>query len=286
MKLIVVVNQDAADLAVSSLAPLIPTAAVVQENCVGDLSAWRFELDTVSADVRAAIDAWCMQHRADRAWFEQRPHLTDFKLLVMDMDSTLVTIETIDEIADFCGRKAEVAAITEAAMRGEISDYSESLRRRVALLDGLPVASLEAVYQERMHLSPGAQALISHCHEAGLSSLLVSGGFTYFTERLAKRLDLRHTRANTLGVMAGKLDGSVRGEIVDASVKARTVREVCTSLGIEPAQAIVIGDGANDLKMMALAGLSVAYHAKPIVRSQTTVAIDHHGLDALLLMLD
>lgn len=286
MKLILIGRQLSAELLSNSLAPLLPPHTLTADRVVGELSSWCIDVPDCTPALRTVVDSWCQTHAIDRAWFEVRPRLSDFKLLVMDMDSTLVTIETIDEIADFCGRKAEVAAITEAAMRGEISDYSESLRRRVALLEGLPVTSLETVYQERMHLSPGAEALVARCHDAGLTSLLVSGGFTFFTDRLARRLHLGHTRANTLGAMAGRLDGSVRGEIVDASVKARTVTEVCAELHISPAQAIVIGDGANDLKMMALAGLSVAYHAKPIVKTQTTVAVDHYGLDTLLLMLD
>jgi phosphoserine phosphatase len=208
--------------------------------------------------------------------------LADFKLIAFDMDSTLINIECVDEIADFAGRKAEVAAITEAAMRGEITDYAESLRRRVALLAGLPERALLEVYEKRLQITPGAPALIDRAHAAGLKVLLVSGGFTFFTERLRPRLSLDFTRANQLVVANGCLTGELSGPIVDASVKQATVEALCAELGCAPAQAIVVGDGANDLKMMAIAGVSVAYRAKPVVRAQTTHALDHCGLDALL----
>ncbi len=212
--------------------------------------------------------------------------LDDYRLLACDMDSTLVTIECIDEIADYAGRKAEVAAITEAAMRGEIADYDESLRQRVALLAGLPEATLLRVYDERLRLSPGADTLIVAARAAGLRVLLVSGGFTFFTERLRERLSLDFSRANTLEVVDGRLTGRVLGEIVNAGIKKRTLEQTCEAIGCTPAQAIVVGDGANDLKMMSIAGVSVAYHAKPRVRSETTHAINHCGLDAILNWFD
>jgi phosphoserine phosphatase len=208
--------------------------------------------------------------------------LTDYRLLAFDMDSTLITIECIDEIADFAGRKAEVAAITEAAMRGEIADFDESLRRRVALLAGLPETTLQRVYDERVRLSPGAETLIVAARTAGLKTLLVSGGFTFFVERLNARLHFDFTRANTLEIADGTLTGRVLGEIVNANVKRRVVEQACTAIGCTPSQAIVVGDGANDLKMMSIAGVSVAYRAKPVVHSETTHAINHCGLDAIL----
>jgi len=208
--------------------------------------------------------------------------LSDYRLIAFDMDSTLITIECVDEIAEFAGRKAEVAAITEAAMRGEIADYDESLRRRVALLAGLPESTLQRVYDERVRLSPGAEAVIVAARAAGLKILLVSGGFTFFTERLAARLRLDFTRANTLEIADGRLTGRVLGEIVNADVKRRVVEQTCATIGCTPSQAIVVGDGANDLKMMSIAGVSVAYRAKPVVHSETTHAINHCGLDALL----
>ncbi|RPH66058.1 MAG: phosphoserine phosphatase SerB [Burkholderiales bacterium] len=208
--------------------------------------------------------------------------LSDYRLLAFDMDSTLITIECVDEIAEFAGRKAEVAAITAAAMRGEIADYDESLRRRVALLAGLPESTLQRVYDERVRLSPGAETLIVAARAAGLKILLVSGGFTFFTERLSARLRFDFTRANTLEIVDGRLTGRVLGEIVNADVKRRTVEQACASIGCTPSQAIVVGDGANDLKMMSIAGVSVAYRAKPVVHSETTHAINHCGLDAIL----
>jgi phosphoserine phosphatase len=208
--------------------------------------------------------------------------LSAFRLAAFDMDSTLITIECVDEIADYAGCKAEVAAITEAAMRGEIADYDESLRRRVALLAGLPETTLERVWEERVRLSPGADALLAGLKAAGLRTLVVSGGFTFFTERLKRRLGLDIARSNVLEVSDGRLTGRLVGPIVNAERKRTIVEQTCAMLGCTPAQAIVVGDGANDLKMMSIAGLSVAFHAKPIVRDETTHALNHCGLDAIL----
>jgi phosphoserine phosphatase len=212
--------------------------------------------------------------------------LADFKLIAFDMDSTLINIECVDEIADAAGRKAEVAAITEAAMRGEIADYKESLRQRVALLEGVPVAALQNVYRNRLQLNPGAEALVQACQRAGLKTLLVSGGFTFFTDRIRDRLQLDFTRSNELGVVKGKLSGrmvdQLWGDICDGAEKRRTLIEICARIGCMPSDAIAVGDGANDLPMMAEAGLSVAYHAKPKVREQAMVSIESGGLDRLL----
>ncbi|WP_250451642.1 phosphoserine phosphatase SerB [Caballeronia sp. ATUFL_M2_KS44] len=231
---------------------------------------------------RPDIDAYCGTHALDYAFVKPQSQLSDFGLVAMDMDSTLITIECIDEIADFCGLKAEVAAITEAAMRGEIKDFNESLTRRVALLEGLDASALERVYEERLRLSPGAERMLEGARAAGLKTLLVSGGFTFFTERLKARLGIDYTRANTLEIVNGKLTGKVIGEIVNAEVKARTLRETCEKIGIEPQRAIAMGDGSNDLKMMAEAGLSVAFRAKPVVRQAASVAFNFVGLDGLL----
>lgn len=205
----------------------------------------------------------------------------DYRVLAMDMDSTLINIECIDEIADFVGKKAEVSAITEAAMRGEIKDFSESLRRRVALLAGVDAGSLESVYAERLRLNPGAEALLALARAQGWKTLLVSGGFTFFTERLKERLGLDFARSNTLEIVDGKLTGRVLGDIVDAQRKADTVQAVCQQIGAQTSQAVVMGDGANDLTMMALAGISVAYRAKPVVQEQARFAINFNGLDTL-----
>jgi phosphoserine phosphatase len=212
--------------------------------------------------------------------------LADYKLVAFDMDSTLINIECVDEIAAAVGRKAEVAAITEAAMRGEIADYKDSLRRRVALLKGVPEAALHAVYAQRLQLNPGVERFVQACQAAGLKTLLVSGGFTFFSDRVAQRLKLDEARANVLelenGVLTGRLVDQPWGDIVDGDEKRRTVLEVCTRIGISPAQAIAVGDGANDLPMMGAVGLSIAYHAKPAVRERAMVAITSGGLDRAL----
>jgi phosphoserine phosphatase len=216
--------------------------------------------------------------------------LQDYKLITFDMDSTLINIECVDEIADAAGRKAEVAAITEAAMRGEIADYKESLRRRVALLKGVTVAHMQQVYDQRLQLNPGAAELVAACKRAGLKLLLVSGGFTFFTDRIRDRLGIDFTRSNMLQVQDGLLTGKMLdqpwGDICDGNEKRRMLQETCSALGIAPAQAIAMGDGANDLLMMGIAGLSVAYHAKPRVREQAMVAINSGGLDRLLELMD
>jgi len=216
--------------------------------------------------------------------------LADFKLITFDMDSTLINIECVDEIADAVDMKAEVAAITEAAMRGEIADYKESLRQRVALLKGVTIADLEEIYVQRLQLNPGAERLVQACREAGLKTLLVSGGFTFFTDRIRDRLKIDFTRSNVLeirsgancGELTGRMVDQPWGDICDGAEKRKMLLETCAGLGISPKQAIAVGDGANDLPMMGEAGLSVAYHAKPKVREQAMVAIDQGGLDRLL----
>jgi len=212
--------------------------------------------------------------------------LSDFKLIAFDMDSTLINIECIDEIADAAGRKAEVAAITEAAMRGEIADYKDSLRRRVALLKGVTVAHMEEVLNHRLQLNPGAENLVKACQAADMKVLLVSGGFTFFTDHVKDRLNINWTRSNVLEVMNGELTGRMVdqdwGDICDGEEKRKMLLQTCTQMGIVPSQAIAMGDGANDLPMMGVAGLSVAYHAKPKVREQAMVAIEDGGLDRLL----
>ena len=212
--------------------------------------------------------------------------LQDFKLIAFDMDSTLINIECIDEIADAAGRKAEVAAITEAAMQGIITDFKDSLRRRLALLQGVPVTHLEAVFAQRLRFNPGAQALMAAARAAGLKTLLVSGGFTFFADRVKAGLGMDFARANQLEVADGHLTGRLIeqcwGDICDGAEKRRTLLEVASLLGIAPSQTIAVGDGANDLPMMGAAGLSVAYHAKPAVRAQAKVAINSGGLDRLL----
>ncbi len=212
--------------------------------------------------------------------------LSDFKLIAFDMDSTLINIECVDEIADAVGCKAEVAAITEAAMRGEIADYKTSLRQRVALLKGVTLAEMDRIYREHLQLNPGAAELVAACQQAGLKVLLVSGGFTHFTDRVRDRLGIDYTRSNVLdvqnGALTGRLVDQTWGDICDGAEKRKMLLETCASLGISPGQAIAMGDGANDLPMMSEAGLSVAYHAKPAVRERANVCINAGGLDRLL----
>jgi phosphoserine phosphatase len=215
--------------------------------------------------------------------------LQDFKLIAFDMDSTLINIECIDEVADAAGRKAEVAAITEAAMRGEIADFKESLRRRVTLLKGVPQQALGEVYEKRLRVNAGAKTLIDTCKAHGMKVLLVSGGFTFFAERVCGLLNIDYSRSNVLEIIDGHLTGRMIdqpwGDICDGAEKRKMMLETCAQLGISPQQAIAMGDGANDLLMMGEAGLSVAYHAKPKVREQAMVAINAGGLDRLLEVL-
>jgi phosphoserine phosphatase len=235
-------------------------------------------------ELKSRIDAAAFAAGIDASFVDAHLTLADFGLVAMDMDSTLITIECIDEIADMQGLKPQVSVITEAAMRGEL-DFSASLQRRVALLAGLPTAALGRVYDERLQLSPGGEAMLRGVQAAGLKTLLVSGGFTFFTERLKARLGLDYAHANVLEADGGVLSGRVAGGIVDAAEKMRTVQRVCDELGIAPRRAIVMGDGANDLQMMGIAGLSVAFRAKPVVRAQADVALNFSGLDGLLTVL-
>ncbi|ALU90211.1 phosphoserine phosphatase protein [Herbaspirillum rubrisubalbicans M1] len=251
---------------------------------VPDVDAWRVAGVRGDDALKASIDAACLQARLDYAFIEEGRKLSDFRLLAMDMDSTLITIECIDEIADMQGLKPQVAEITEAAMRGEI-EFNESLTRRVALLQGLDAGALQRVYDERLQLSLGAENMLKAVQAAGLKTLLVSGGFTFFTDRMKARLGLDYTHANTLEVVDGKLTGKVVGGIVNADEKRATVERVCREISAEPAQAIVMGDGANDLRMMGISGLSVAFRAKPVVRAQASVGLNFVGLDGILNLL-
>jgi phosphoserine phosphatase len=215
--------------------------------------------------------------------------LADFKLIAFDMDSTLINIECIDEMADAAGRKAEVAAITEAAMRGEIADYKESLRYRVRLLAGVTVSQMQQVLDQRFQLNPGAAELVQACQAAGLKTLLVSGGFTFFTDAVRDRLRIDWTRSNVLefanDALTGRMVDQPWGDICDGEEKRRMLLQTCADMGIVPGQAIAMGDGANDLAMMGVVGLSVAFHAKPAVREKAMVAINEGGLDRLLEVL-
>ena len=232
-----------------------------------------------------AIASWCEERRIDYAFMPEGRRFAGLKLLAMDMDSTLITIECIDELGALAGKKAEVAAVTAQAMRGEI-DYPESLRRRVRAIAGLPETALSEVYEKRLRLTEGAEILLSKCRESGVRLLLVSGGFTFFTERLKARLGIDYTISNTLEVGDGKLTGALLGPIVDADAKARKFLDVMKSLEASKEHTVAIGDGANDLKMMAEAGTSVAFRAKPVVRAQASCAINWCGLDAVVNLFE
>jgi phosphoserine phosphatase len=235
----------------------------------------------IGAQPRAGIAEHCARARLDFGFVPEERKLTDMRLLAIDMDSTLITIECVDELADMAGVKAEVSAITAAAMRGEI-DYAESLRLRVGLLRGLGEGALARVYDERLRLSPGAETMLAAMQRAGVRTLLVSGGFSFFTERLQTRLGLDYNISNVLEIEDGRLTGRVIGSVVDAEAKAAKVRSVRTELGIAREATITIGDGANDLAMMAEAGVSIAYRAKPVVRDRADYALDYVGLDGVL----
>lgn len=228
-----------------------------------------------------SLGTWCEEREIDYGWLRQDLRLADMRLLAMDMDSTLITIECIDELGEAAGRGKEIAAITALAMRGEL-EFSESLRRRVALLEGLPEEALERIYRDRLRLSPGAGRLLEGCKGAGLKLMLVSGGFSYFTARLQARLGFDMVHANQLELRAGRLTGRLVGKIVNGRVKAETVRAAAHALGARREQLIAIGDGANDMPMMDEAAFSVAFRAKPIVREFATFALDHSGLDGVL----
>ena len=268
---------------------LILQGSSLSESAVRELAP-SFERVSPSAfRVRKAdkknLDPWSEKHRADYAFVPEGRRFADLKLLAMDMDSTLITIECIDEIGDFAGKKAEIAAITAEAMRGEI-DYKQSLRKRVSLLKGLEETSLHRVYEERLRLTPGAEQLVAACKRHGVKLLLVSGGFTFFTERLKARLGIDYTISNTLEIAGGKLTGGLVGDIVDADAKASMFLKVMKELKATKEQTAAMGDGANDLKMMKESGLSIAFHAKPVVRAQADVAITYGGLDAVLNLFE
>lgn len=259
-------------------------AALAQAQGVARISATAARLLDVQHDdaTRADVVAWADRHGIDTAFVPAGLKLSHCKVLAMDMDSTLINIECIDEIAGVAGVKDKVSEITEAAMRGEIKDFAESLRRRVALLKDVPAEALEQVYTERLRLNPGAERLITTAQAAGIKVLLVSGGFTFFTDRLRERLKLDSAHANTLEIDNGVLTGRVLGDILDADAKAVYLREFARTHGATKEQVIAMGDGANDLKMLGAAGFPVAYHAKPLVRQQTRYALNVSGLDGVL----
>ncbi len=245
------------------------------------ISAHAYRL--IDAHPHDGVASYCWEQKLDYGYVRPSQKLSDYGLLVIDMDSTMITIECIDEIADMYQMKPQVSAITEAAMRGEI-DFAESLRRRVTLLEGLNESALQRVYDERLQLSMGAEKMLAKLKEHGIKTLLVSGGFVFFTERLKARLGLDFAHANTLEIVNGKLTGKVLGKILDAQGKADLLLHTREELELDGKQVIAIGDGANDLKMMTQASVSIAYHAKPVVRSQATYAFNFVGLDGLVTL--
>jgi len=276
MNLIIQATQPIAAMHLDRLAKLAQSRQREQ------IAAHAFRL--AGARVHPEIAPYCLANRLDYGFVAHDLKLEDFGLVVMDMDSTLITIECIDEIADMQGLKPQVSKITEAAMRGEI-DFAESLRRRVALLEGLDEHALQRVYDERLQLSPGAEIMLEALRSRGIRTLLVSGGFVFFTDRLKTRLGLDYTQANTLEIANGKLTGKVHGKVFDAQGKADSLVKIRDELNLSPEQVIAMGDGANDLKMMAQAGISIAYHAKPVVREQASYALNFAGLDGLVNLL-
>jgi len=255
--------------------------ALAHGKAIERVSANAFRITQADPSAKDAVAAHCAKAHLDFGFVREGARLADFGLLAMDMDSTLICIECIDEIADFAGRKAEVAAVTASAMRGEI-DWPESLRRRVAALQGLEESALERVYAERLRFNPGAEKLIAAARRANVKTLLVSGGFTYFTDRVRDKLRLDYAYSNVLVVEEGKLAGTTTGPLVDAAGKAAHVARLKRELGLSKERVLAIGDGANDLPMMAEAGTSIAYHAKPVVKAKATYALDYAGLDGVL----
>lgn len=262
---------------------IAPIAALAHATHITELSPSAFRCDGIedTPSIREAVENACIEEHIDPSFVSKNYRLEDFRVLVMDMDSTLITIECIDEIADLHGLKSEVAQITESAMRGEL-DFRASLTRRVALLKGLDASALHQVFDHRLRLSPGAKELLQAVKAAGIRTVLVSGGFTYFTDRLQQELPIDFTRANVLDIVDGKLTGLVIGDIIDATIKRQTVENECAALNLPSSAAMVIGDGANDLDMMSVAGLSVAYRAKPVVQQKADIALNFSGLDAVL----
>lgn len=246
--------------------------------------------DAYQINLSSALDNYQIQQWRDSLNCDVNLLPKDFdshqvKLVVSDMDSTFINIECVDEIADFAGVKDKVSQVTEAAMRGELN-FEESLTERVGLLNGLDESALQKVYDERLKLNPGAEQMLAGLKAKQIKFALVSGGFTFFTSRLQDRLELDYTLSNTLEIKDGKLTGKVVGNIVGAEAKAAFLLEKCKELGISPNQVVAIGDGANDLKMMAEAGLGVAYKAKPKVQAEADCAINVSGLEGLLCLLD
>jgi phosphoserine phosphatase len=239
-----------------------------------------YYLPTNLTDVET-VKTFCAEQQIDCALVPDSQRLSRFGLALMDMDSTLINIECIDEIADMMNLKPQVSAITERSMRGEL-DFASSLKARVALLKGLPETALQKVIDERLQANSGAVEWVAACKANNIKTMLVSGGFTLFANHVKTMLGLDYAVANTLEIIDGKLTGNILGDIVDAKRKAQELVKLRDELGLKADQTIAIGDGANDLKMMSAATVGVAYHAKSIVQQQATYALNHTGLDGVI----
>ena len=254
-------------------------AKLADANHIERITGQAFRL--INASCRENVAEYCADAELDFAFVKQTAQLADFRLVAMDMDSTLLAIESIDEIDDMHGVKAQVSEITLRTMRGEIV-FAESLKQRTALLQGLDQDALQHVYDERLRLSSGAEKMLQQMKSLGLKTMVISGGFTFFTDRIKTQLGFDYTAANTLEIVDNKLTGKVLGEIIGAQGKADVLKRTRDELGLKREQVIAIGDGANDLKMLAEAAVSIAYHAKPIVQEKATYAINHVGLDGII----
>lgn len=251
------------------------------------------QIDRITGEAFRLLDAqphpdipeYCKEASLDHAFVQPGKKLTDFGLIAMDMDSTLLAIESIDEIADMHNVKPQVSAITQSTMRGEIS-FAESLTRRTALLEGLPQEALQKVYDERVRLSPGAEKMLQRMQSAGIKTMVISGGYTFFTDRIKDRLNLDYAFANTFEIQDGRLTGRVLGDIIGASGKGEILKRIRDELGLSKDQVIAVGDGANDLKMLEESGVGIAFHAKPILRKNATFSLNYVGLDGIINLFE